>query len=522
MSLQEVQPAQQDKKAIRALVNKIYDQTVAEARERVWAHRFTKDLEAGTLPIEVIRGLILNLSTWAMEINASSRRKFGRNSDFYAHYPDLEELLADKAADEFTTPGPGGHQPTVYRLGEALGLTREQMIHQPLIPATRGYLDSIVWLFETGGPGGISITEEWYANWAQVWSKSLQKHYGLTKEDVFYWDLHAEADSLDEHEATTVEKGVMGHGMSNRYLSWRVLQEGVGITPDLRERWVRSARASVEQFLIWVESIYDAYDPRLPGRPLFNGRSHAAETKPSDPKGKVDVFIARGTELAEKHIMNHPFVAALREGKLSRDAVARFHDQWSRIVRRITSSYVGQYYHFIHIYKLYRDLEAQVTLRIGNEVEYPVGGGRPRAMDRLLTALGSSPKKALEQGLFIESNFFASFLGRLYLEGTLGETQANQMGNVIAPFARIVRESLVKHYGVKEEDCLYWDTYVEHDRAKEGGGALGTAAENRFALATMYERGLVSERPGWGVDYVGDTSIYLMEMFLTGCQRRLS
>jgi len=241
---------QEQRENVRSLVNELYDTTVAEARERVWAHRFTRDLEAGTLPIEVIRGLILNLSTWAMEINASSRRKFGRFTEFYAQHPDLEELLADKAADEFTTPGPGGHQPTVYKLGAALGLTRDQMVSYRLIPATRGYLDSIVWHFDTGAPGGISITEEWYADWAKVWSKALTKHYGLTKEDVYYWDLHAEADSLDEHGATELEHHVMGHGMANRYLSWRLLQEGYGASPDLRERWIQMARQSVDQFLL--------------------------------------------------------------------------------------------------------------------------------------------------------------------------------------------------------------------------------------------------------------------------------
>lgn len=507
---------------IRSLVNEIYDTTVSEARERVWAHRFTRDLEAGTLPIEVIRGLICNLSTWAMEINASSRRKFGHHAEFYARYPDLERLLSDKAADEFTTPGPGGHQPTVYRLGAALGLTREQMVSFHLIPATRGYLDSIVWRFETGSVGGINITEEWYADWAKVWSKALMKHYGLSREDVFYWDLHAEADSLDEHGATEVEHHVMGHGMSNRYLSWRLLQEGVGDSPNLRERWIKSARQSVEQFLLWVEANYDTYDPRVAGKQPVIGESFAPKAEQADSQAVLNDFMVRGQRLMEEKILRHPFVVALAEGSLPRSVVARFHEQWYRVVRRMTGSYVGLYYQFIHIYKMNPDLEAQVTLRIGNEVEYPVTGGRPRALDPLLKALGSSPEQALKTGLHVETDFLVSFFGRLYSQGTFAEVNANQIGSVIAPFARLCRQSLIDHYGVAPESCAYWDTYTAHDSAERGGGALGTAAENQWALKRIYELGLVTERPGWGVDYIGDMSIHLWDLFLTGCQRHLS
>lgn len=517
MSFQAPQPNDE----LYVLVNEIYDNTVAEARERVWSHRFTRDLEAGTLPMEVIRGLMLNLSTWAMEINATSRRKFGRNADFYAHHPDLEELLSDKAADEFTTPTPPGHQPTVYRLGTALGLTREQMIHYPLLPATRGYLDSICWHFETGGPGGIAPTEEWYADWAKTWSQALRKHYGLTREDVFYWDLHAEADSLEEHTATTVEREVMGHGMANRYLAWRVLQAGMGMTPDFKERWTRITKKTVEQFLIWLDQVYDTYDPRRPDHVPINGYQPPRKVRPSGAERAVGTFLKRGRALAEKRILKHPFVRALERGQLSRGAVASFHEQWSRVARRITASYVGHYQHFIHFYKLNPDLEIQVTSRIGNEVEHPVKGGRPRTLDPLLEALGSSREIALKADLFIETDFLIAFLGRLFLEATFAETSALQLGNVIAPFARLCRESLSKNYGVSPEACLYWDTYAKHDTAETGGGALGTVAENRTALFAIYERGLVTERPGWGVNYVGETSIRLWEMFLDGCKRHL-
>lgn len=249
------------------IVDQTWDVSLKDAYRRIWEHPFTRELDAGTLPIEVIRGFILNWYTAAQEINAASASGFYFNRHLYSRLPELEEIRAEGTADEFSAPGPGGHQRTIEGIARALGINREVLINYPLIPEARAYLDNLVCvLTEPGRGGAINVNEERLAEWFKIWSRSLIEHYGLTAEDVFYFTMHAEADSRGEHfGGPIIGEEVMGHGDRNRYVARRMLEAGV-VTEDPRRLWPQISKWATDMFLLLLDGCYERYYPKTKSR----------------------------------------------------------------------------------------------------------------------------------------------------------------------------------------------------------------------------------------------------------------
>lgn len=242
------------------MVNEACDQALKSAIERIFSHPFTQELKAGTLPIECIRGWLLNSYAWALEINMSAPEKYYRFNDLLSQKMDLLTMLADKYADEFASPGRGGHQRTMDILGKALGLSPEEMQAHRQLPAMRGMLDSTVWASEVSLGLSMSIAEEWIGAWCAIWFESLTKYYGLSESEAYYFQLHAEADALGDHEAgSAIGHEIMGHGQSHRYLAVRMLEDGLLTSEAMRQMVMRSAGA--DSYVNFLDALYYTYHP---------------------------------------------------------------------------------------------------------------------------------------------------------------------------------------------------------------------------------------------------------------------
>jgi pyrroloquinoline quinone (PQQ) biosynthesis protein C len=253
------------------IVDQAWEISLKDAFKRVWEHPFTRELEAGTLPIEVIRGFICNWYTAAQEINASSASGFYFNRHLCSQIPEMEQARAEGTADEFTAPGPGGHQRTIEGVASALGISREKLIYYPLIPEARAYLDNLVCvLTEPGRAGSINIHEERLAEWFKIWSRSLVAHYGLKPQDIFYFTMHAEADSGGQHYGgPVIGEDVMGHADRNRYIARRILEAGLG-PPDPLRFWPEIMRWGTDMFLLLLDGCYERYYPQARSKQVVN------------------------------------------------------------------------------------------------------------------------------------------------------------------------------------------------------------------------------------------------------------
>jgi pyrroloquinoline quinone (PQQ) biosynthesis protein C len=174
---------------------------------------------------------------------------------------DLLELLADRYADEFVTPVRGGHQRTLDALGKALGLDPREMQEFKQIPAMRGMLDSAVWGNEVKLTFGVGNTfEEWFGTWCGVFFQSLVKHYGLSEEEAYYFQLHSEADAFGEHAGgEAIGHGVMGHAEGNRYITVRMLEEEQIRPEDLGDVALRAS--SIDSYIGLLDALYYTYHP---------------------------------------------------------------------------------------------------------------------------------------------------------------------------------------------------------------------------------------------------------------------
>jgi pyrroloquinoline quinone (PQQ) biosynthesis protein C len=242
------------------MVNEACDEALRTAKGRIFAHPFTQELKAGTLPVGCIRGWLLNSYAWALEINMSAPEKYYRFNDLLSQKMDLLTMLADKYADEFASPGRGGHQRTMDILGRAIGLDPKEMQEHKQLPAMRGMLDSTVWGNEVSLRLGMSIAEEWIGEWCAVWFESLTRYYGLSESEAYYFRLHAEADSLGDHEAgSAIGHEIMGHGQSHRYLAVRMLEDGLLSPEEMRQMVMRSAGA--DSYVDFLDAVYQTYHP---------------------------------------------------------------------------------------------------------------------------------------------------------------------------------------------------------------------------------------------------------------------
>ncbi len=262
MALQE---ANTEKKLSREecwkLVNEAVDAAVKFAHERVFTHPFTLELKAGTLPMECIKGWLLNSYAWALEINMSLPYQYYLFHSMLSQRTDLFELLSDRYADEFASPVKGGHQRMMDTLGKALGIELKELKEYQQIPAMRGMLDANVWNLEVNTQFGVAnTTEEWYGKFCGLFFESLTKNYGISKEDARYFGEHADADAYGDHEAgQTIGHEVLGHAEGNRYITVRLLEDGLIQSEGLRETILRMSTG--EPYANFLDAIYYTYHP---------------------------------------------------------------------------------------------------------------------------------------------------------------------------------------------------------------------------------------------------------------------
>jgi pyrroloquinoline quinone (PQQ) biosynthesis protein C len=203
--------AKQKAEAIRKIILDTYHKEVKPSP-------FFTDLRAGTLSRARLQGWIKNWYAFALEVNTGMATVYHQFVGFFKRHPDLENRIAQKIGEEFTTPAIGGHARMLPILGKALGVTERDMIECELIPEARGLVDFFVrsWIdIPLAECFAVHMEEEIFGFISQDFRQSLPK-YGLTADDMKYFRIHEEAD-LDEE-----------HGGTNQAILEVALQEGYG------------------------------------------------------------------------------------------------------------------------------------------------------------------------------------------------------------------------------------------------------------------------------------------------------
>lgn len=231
-----------------ALANRLY-------RERLFSHPFVVGLQNGTTPDRQLRGWLLNWYTFALEVNTASSTIYHRFISFLKTHTDLENLVTSTIAEEFSSPGPGGHIRTVQRAGEAVGLTQAEMNNARLIPEARAWVDFHVRLLTEGTLAEVAadyICEGEFGHFAKIYHDALTTRYGFTRQSAGYFKDHYESDAGGE-------AGRPSHGDRGRAILTTLLEEGL-----VEERAGWGIEYTIEITVAMFELLLDGIIRRYP------------------------------------------------------------------------------------------------------------------------------------------------------------------------------------------------------------------------------------------------------------------
>ncbi len=212
----------------KSYVDHLYSTMYAHWKKKIQAGPFMTELRAGKLPLPVIRRFFKNWGRFSLEVNGLNAVSYYIHLPFFVRNFDLLGPLCAKIADELISPKPPGHVLVLLKTGEAMRLTRQEILEDPFLPEARAINDFTHKIFMDGSIAelwGLHVFEESLSHWSGEWFKALTTHYGFTKSQAVYFSTHEEAD-LEPHALGDTGAEVMGHGAFNRTILERVLQDG--------------------------------------------------------------------------------------------------------------------------------------------------------------------------------------------------------------------------------------------------------------------------------------------------------
>jgi pyrroloquinoline quinone (PQQ) biosynthesis protein C len=207
-----------------------YVDALYERNGRRWAQRvnngpFTRQLVAGTLPLDAFRLFFRNYGAFTIEINTIVAALYQKHLPFFKQNPDLMAAMGDKIADEFVHPRPPGHYLVMRETAAALDISEDDLLQRPMLAEFRGRIDfnrSLLYEGTLAETYGAFTNELLFGQWCGLVYEALTTRYGFTPEQAVYFNKHHEAD-LEEHD-----EGVMAHGSFNRMVLTRLLETGQG------------------------------------------------------------------------------------------------------------------------------------------------------------------------------------------------------------------------------------------------------------------------------------------------------
>ncbi|MPZ14180.1 MAG: hypothetical protein GEU73_07100 [Chloroflexi bacterium] len=479
-------------------VDQLFGAVATRYAERVLDHPMIRALTAGTLPREAIQAYLRNWYTFALDVNALMGAQYRQRLDILKLDSEVEALTVDKIADEYTHPGRGGHIRTVERLGTALGVSRDEMVHAHLIPEARAWTDWVIYRVLAATPAedaaGTAV-EECFSQFAQAWRDALTIHYGISRADVEYFSLHHEADSQEHAE------GVMGHGDSARYRLRRLLERGEAVAMP---GWGLShcAFTTVEMIRGLLDGVYNRF-----GGPSAHPIDEYDFT-PRSMSWTAEELLEAVEQRFTERILEHPCTKALVAGQLDRDRLRLFLTNWHRCQLEWTADTATMYGRDVAFIKLHPDVEERVLDSIGWELLQPQPGGPARALRHLAPALGLSMDELLTAELSPKATAFVAWAWRMFREATTAELYATCLWQ--APFGQrwlpMLGEALRTRYGMSETETRYFGLYDRRD----------SEAHHLYPLRKALEAGPLVERPGWGLAYSALIPVDLLAMLLDG------
>ena len=224
----------------------------------------------------------------------------------------------------------------------------------------------------------------------------------------------------------------------------------------------------------------------------------------------VDELYRKGAARWKEKVMGSSFMQQLIEGELPLETIRLFFRNWGAWTIEINTLIACSYHKFLPFYKKQRDLMGPVGEKIADEFIHPKPPGHFLVMMQTAEALGLKEEEVLDQPMLSEFRAKIDFMRSLLYEGTAAEWYAGLATEEnIGHWAGYWFEALTTHYGLSEEQAVYFSTHHEADLKEHEEGVMAHGKFNRLVLQRLLETGMAEERPTFGMEYCILTSVDL-------------
>lgn len=217
----------------------------------------------------------------------------------------------------------------------------------------------------------------------------------------------------------------------------------------------------------------------------------------------------------DQKAMNHPFIHDLRDGKVTVDQIKGFAVNWHNCTAHISLLFPLVYYRSLGFVLKHPQFRNPLIDKLVEETSYPQPGALMRKLSRFTTALGYTDSQLVSSRLIPEAFGYINFFDRVFTEGTVAEICASVLpeGLYFRRLFPVIGRGLMTHYGLNKQETEYFTD-------EELGSRYD--ATNWEMLEKLINSDAIEERPDWGVEYVAEMSIRMLEFLLTGVYKRFA
>lgn len=155
---------------------------------------------------------------------------------------ELREHLLETIAEEMgLKEGEPAHRDLLVRFGEAIGLSREEMLSAELYPESQAYADALGLIAHTRSAietlAAIAAIESQNPEALPIWADALHRHYGVSQEALAFFTIHGTMD---------VEHSQKAWELARRFAR----------TQEARDRVIEAVRRSLNGFWLLFDGVY--------------------------------------------------------------------------------------------------------------------------------------------------------------------------------------------------------------------------------------------------------------------------
>ena len=233
-----------------------------------------------------------------------------------------------------------------------------------------------------------------------------------------------------------------------------------------------------------------------------------------EAKTYVDEFYKKIAARWKERVTDAPFMQQLRAGNLPAKTLRLFFKNWGSYTIEINTVEAASYHKHIAFFRKHRDLMAPMAQKLADEWMHPQPPGHIHVVMETAQALGIADDEIFLAPMLAEFRAKIDFKRSVLWEGTVAEFYAagateEQTGYWSAEFYK----ALTTHYRLTPQQAVYFSTHEEAD-LKEHEGVMGHGSFRRLVLQRLLEDGMADVRPGYSLEYCGQTAVDLHGVIL--------